>query len=175
MQCPLADGRTLVVPGAGPADAPLMLVGEGPGAEEDRRGEPFVGAAGRLLDELLEGAGLRRGDVFITNVVACRPPGNRTPRVGEVRAHAPWLEAQIRIVAPRIICSLGRTALEYFEKGVKVTEVRGRVRRIRRNGHAVTLLPTYHPAAGLRMRRLLPDLRADFQALAELLGRSSSS
>lgn len=170
-RCPLAQGRSRVVPGVGPSDAELMLIGEGPGAQEDREGTPFVGRGGQLLDRLLEGAGLRRDEVFITNVVACRPPRNRTPRVREVRAHAPWLEEQLRLVAPRVVCTLGRSALVYFEPGGKITELHGRPRGIERDGEAFTLLPTFHPAAVLRQPTLLPAVEADLRVLASLLGR----
>ncbi|MGH7474695.1 MAG: uracil-DNA glycosylase [Longimicrobiales bacterium] len=170
-RCELARGRTRVVPGVGPVPADLMLIGEAPGAREDREGQPFVGAAGRLLDGLLEHAGLERPDVFITNIVACRPPGNRTPRAKEAAAHAPWLEAQIRLVRPRALCALGRIALTYFLPKAKITELRGRPLGIERDSVTLPLLATFHPAAALRRRELLPLLEQDFAALAELLAR----
>lgn len=168
--CELASSRTQVVPGVGPADADVMLVGEAPGAQEDRAGAPFVGAAGKLLDGLLEEVGLRRGRLFITNVVACRPPGNRNPRVREIRAHAPWLEAQLRLVAPKVVVTLGRVPLVYFVPEGKITRLHGSPLRVERPDGTLTLLPTFHPAAALRRRRELVDvLRADLAAVPGLL------
>ncbi len=168
-RCSLASERTRVVRGVGPSPATLMLIGEAPGAQEDVRGEPFVGRGGRLLDRLLEEAGIDRADAFVTNVVACRPPGNRAPRVPEVRAHAPWLDEQIRLVQPAVVCTLGRTALSVFDPKGKVTRVHGQARGIERRGREILLLPTFHPAAALRSRRLLPEMQADFATLAGLL------
>lgn len=167
-RCDLAPERTRVVHGVGSPDAEVLLVGEAPGAQEDRQGEPFVGRAGKLLDRLLQGAGLRRDEVFITNVVACRPPANRNPRVREVRAHAPWLEEQIRLVAPVVIVTLGRIALTYFLPGGKITELRGVPQRLERVGGEIWLLPLYHPAAALRRRELIPEMEADFARLREI-------
>lgn len=167
--CELARERTQVVRGVGPATAELMFVGEAPGADEDRKGEPFVGRSGRLLDELLEANGIDRRRVFITNIVACRPPGNRNPKAAEIRAHAPWLEEQIRLVGPKIVATLGRVALGYFLPGAKVTEVRGTPQAIERNGRSITLLPLLHPSAILRRRELLPEMEADVAKLAALL------
>lgn len=168
-RCDLALDRTQVVLGTGPADARLMFIGEAPGADEDRKGKPFVGASGRMVDRLLEQNGVAREEVFITNVVACRPPKNRTPRVGEVRAHAGWLEEQLRLVAPELIVTLGRTALTYFIPGAKITEIRGEPQRVERPEGSLLLLPTLHPAAALRRRELLPSLESDFAKIPELL------
>ncbi|MFW6078250.1 MAG: uracil-DNA glycosylase [Gemmatimonadota bacterium] len=171
-RCDLAPGRTQVVPGVGRADARVLLIGEAPGAQEDRAGRPFVGRAGELLDALLERARLERNDVFITNVVACRPPGNRTPRAREVAAHSPWLEQQIRLVAPELLVTLGRVALTYFVPGAKVTELRGRPLEVERDGRTIRLLPVVHPAAALRRRSLRPELERDFERIGRLLGGS---
>src|SRR5690606_8619254 len=119
-RCQLAAGRPQAGPAARARRPPELLLGAAPGAEARRQGAPFVGRAGRLLDRLLATAGLDRRSVFITNVVACRPPGNRTPRAGEIRAHAPWLESQLRLVRPRLVVTLGRVALGYFIRGAKV-------------------------------------------------------
>lgn len=172
-RCDLAAGRTQVVPGVGPRRASVVLLGEAPGADEDRQGAPFVGRAGRLLDRLLDTAGLDRSEVFITNVVACRPPGNRTPRVREIRAHSPWLERQLRLVRPRLVVTLGRVALAYFVPGAKVTEVRGRPKTLEHGGLRLTILPTLHPAAALRAPDLLPSLEKDFGRLAKLLAQAA--
>lgn len=169
-RCELAAGRTQVVVGVGSPHARVMFIGEAPGAEEDLRGEPFVGAAGRLFNRLLEENGFSRDEVFITNVVACRPPGNRTPRTREVRAHSPWLEEQLRLVDPDVLVTLGRIALTYFLPRAKVTEVRGMPQEVERNGRVIPLLPLFHPAAILRNREeLLPRMEADFARLRPLL------
>lgn len=171
-RCELARERTQVVRGVGPAPAELMLVGEAPGADEDRKGAPFVGRSGRLLDKLLAANGIERESVFITNIVACRPPGNRTPKAAEIRAHAPWLEEQIRLVEPKVVVTLGRVALSYFLPGAKVTEVRGTPQTIERNGRSIPLLPLYHPSAILRRRELLSAMEEDFAKIPALLRRS---
>ena len=168
--CDLAASRTQVVPGVGPADADIMLLGEAPGAREDKGGAPFVGAAGRLLDSLLEEVGVARSRLYIANTVACRPPSNRNPRAGEMRAHAPWLEEQLRLVAPRVVVSLGRVPLIYFFPGAKITQEHGRVRAVEREEVSFRLLPSFHPAAALRRRtELLPVLREDLGRLPALL------
>jgi uracil-DNA glycosylase family 4 len=169
-RCELAPGRTQVVAGVGNPRARVLFVGEAPGKQEDLRGEPFVGQAGRLFDQLLAENGLAREDVFITNVVACRPPANRTPKPGEVRAHAPWLEEQLRLVDPAVIATLGRVALTYFLPKARITLIRGQPQAIERNGRTLPLLPLLHPAAVLRRRtEMLPGMREDFAKLPGLL------
>ncbi|HEX7051042.1 MAG TPA: uracil-DNA glycosylase [Longimicrobiales bacterium] len=170
-RCALAPERTQVVAGTGPRDARVMFIGEAPGADEDRQGRPFVGRAGRLLDRLFEENGMDRADVFITNIVACRPPGNRNPRAAEIRAHAPWLEEQLRLVAPELLVTLGRIALTYFMPGERITKVRGVPRTIEWSGRRMTLLPLLHPSAAVRRRELLPALEADFARIPALLAR----
>jgi DNA polymerase len=147
----------------------LLFVGEAPGVQEDLQGEPFVGAAGRYFDSLLERNGILRREVFVTNVVACRPPANRTPRAREVAAHAAWLEEQLRLVAPRVIVTLGRAALTYFLPKARVTEVSGQPQRITWQDQERTLLPLFHPAAALRAREIRPRLEAGFAVLRDLL------
>lgn len=169
-RCELAVGRTQVVLGAGSVRASLMFVGEAPGEKEDQVGRPFVGNAGRLLDRLLEDVGIARTDVYITNIVACRPPRNRTPKVKEVNAHAPWLDEQLRLVKPEVVVTLGRVALTYFVPKAKVGEARGKSRRLERNGQPFVLLPTFHPAAVLRDYAVLyPRVLSDFKKIARLL------
>lgn len=168
-RCELAPGRSRVVVGAGPAPAELMFVGEAPGAQEDARGEPFVGGAGRYFNTLLEQSGIVRAEVFVTNVVACRPPGNRTPRAREITAHAPWLEAQIRLVQPRVIATLGRAALTYFLPKGKVTELSGQPLPLVWQDRERLLVPLFHPAAALRARDLRPRLEAGFAAVRAAL------
>ncbi|UGS38148.1 uracil-DNA glycosylase [Capillimicrobium parvum] len=150
------------VPGEGPADARVVIVGEAPGASEDRTGRPFVGNAGKLLDSLLEAAGLLREDVFITNVVKARPPGNRDPKAPEVAHHRPWLEAQLEIVEPDLVVPLGRHALRHFAAGAQISKVHGTLVGER-------LFPLYHPAAALHNPRLRETLIADARALGAQL------
>ncbi|MGA8753297.1 uracil-DNA glycosylase [Candidatus Deferrimicrobium sp.] len=165
-RCPLCAGRATVVFGVGNPRARLMFVGEGPGSEEDRRGEPFVGAAGKRLDRWIERIGLRREDVYIANIVKCRPPGNRAPLPDEAKACLPYLLRQIRAIRPEIVCTLGATALNFL-LGVeeKITRVRGRWRE--RDG--VPVLPTYHPAFILRDPARETEVIGDFDAIASRL------
>ena len=152
------------MPGEGPADAAVMVVGEAPGRFEDEQGRPFVGRAGQLLDEVLAEAGLARGEVFITNVVKARPPGNRDPTKAEVAHWMPVLEAQLALVAPKLIVPLGRHALAHFAPAAKIGEAHGRA--ITERGRE--LFPLYHPAAALRSTKLRDTLLADARALGEL-------
>jgi uracil-DNA glycosylase len=147
-RCPLADGRTNVVFGMGNPDADLMFVGEGPGAEEDRQGLPFVGRSGKLLDQLVwEEMRLTRDDCFIANVVKCRPPGNRDPRPDEIDACRPWLETQIELIAPKVVVTLGNFSTKLLlETSDGITKLRGRTYPFRTG----VLVPTFHPAAVLR-------------------------
>jgi DNA polymerase len=169
-RCELAAGRTQVVHGIGSATASLMFVGEAPGEKEDEAGEPFVGNSGRLLNKLLEANKISRKDVFITNIVACRPPKNRTPRVKELRAHAPWLEEQLRLVEPKLVVTLGRVALTYFVPKAKVSEIRGVPQRIQHGEQPLLVLPTFHPSAVLRDYQVMyPRISADFRKIARLL------
>jgi DNA polymerase len=161
----ICEQATNLVPGEGSATAKVMLVGEAPGAREDESGRPFVGGAGRLLDRLLEEAGLERGDVFITNVVKARPPGNRDPKADEVAHHLPWLEAQLDVIRPTLLVPLGRHALARFAPDVKITQTHGQV--IERDGR--TLFPMFHPAAALRNPRLRETLHEDARALRDAL------
>ena len=170
-RCELAPTRTQVVIGTGNPRARVLFIGEAPGKKEDLAGHPFVGAAGKLLDKLLAAAGLARDDVFITNIVACRPPKNRTPRVSEVKAHAPWIEEQLRLLQPAIIVTLGRVALTYFIPKARVTALRGKPQKVSYADTTYTILPTLHPAAALRDPELRPQLEADFRKLSSLLKR----
>jgi uracil-DNA glycosylase len=167
-RCDLAAGRTQVVPGAGPHRARVLFLGEAPGAREDEAGQPFIGAAGRLFARVLEPTGLKRDDVYITNVVACRPPKNRPPRASEIAAHAPWLEEQIRLVRPAVIATLGRTALGCFMPGALITKLNGVPQPLLWQGRDVVLLPLFHPAAALRSPDRVPLLEAGFAVLGRL-------
>ena len=153
------------MPGEGPEDAEVMVVGEAPGRFEDEQGRPFVGRAGQLLDELLAEAGLARAEVFITNVVKARPPGNRDPTKAEVEHWMPVLEQQLALVAPRLVVPLGRHALAHFAPGAKIGEAHGRAFSERGR----ELFPLYHPAAALRSTKLRETLFADARALGALL------
>jgi DNA polymerase len=150
-----------LVPGEGDAHARVVFVGEAPGAQEDRTGRPFVGAAGRLLDGVLEASGLRREEVFIANVVKARPPGNRDPRAAEVAHHAPWLHAQLAIIDPELVVPLGRHALARFAPDLRIGDAHGRVAE----AGARRLFPMYHPAAALHNPSLRDTLLRDGRAL----------
>ena len=162
---PICEQATNLVPGEGSATAEVMLVGEAPGAKEDETGRPFVGAAGKLLDGLLAEAGLARADVFITNVVKARPPGNRDPKADEVVHHLPWLVAQLEVIRPKLLVPLGRHALVRFVPDATITQAHGRV--VERDGRR--LFPMYHPAAALRNPRLRETLSEDARALRAAL------
>ncbi len=149
------------MPGSGPASAEIMMVGEAPGREEDLIGKPFVGRAGRLLDEALEQAGIERQKVFITSVIKCRPPQNRKPKKAEIDQCRPYLQAQIEIIQPKIICLLGNTATLALIGRQGVTSLRGQISQDR-------FLVTYHPAAVLRNRNLFNDFVSDLKRLNTL-------
>ena len=163
----VCEGCTNLVPGEGDPRASVVLVGEAPGANEDLEGRPFVGRSGRLLDELLEAAGLRRDEVFITNVVKARPPGNRDPRADEVAHHWPWLERQLDVIRPRVIVPLGRHALARFLPGARIGEVHGQPLEVAPGAPAI--FPLYHPAAGLRSTKLRDTLFDDVRRLRAAL------
>jgi uracil-DNA glycosylase len=170
--CPLAETRNTVVFGAGDADADLMFVGEAPGAEEDRQGLPFVGRAGMLLTELLEGIGMSREEVFITNVLMCRPPGNRDPQPVEIEACHPYLMQKVELIEPRVIATLGNFATKLLTGSrAGITRVRGTPQVHRIAGRTLFLMPLLHPAAALRTPSLVDALRDDFAKLPELIAR----
>lgn len=164
-KCELHKNRTRAVPGEGPYDARIMFVGEGPGQNEDEQGRPFVGAAGRFLTELLESIGLKRSDVFITNIVKCRPPNNRAPRKSEAEACNPYLQSQIRLINPRIVCALGTPAITSL-MGDEYSASRFHGKPITKG--KVTFLPMYHPAAALYDASLKETIFHDFQILKKL-------
>lgn len=151
------EAATNMVPGDGDPGAAVMMVGEAPGASEDQVGRPFVGRAGRLLDTVLQAAGLRREDVYVTNVVKARPPGNRDPRGPEIAHCMPWLESELELVRPRLVVPLGRHALTRFAPGRKITEVAG----TRITGAGPPIFPLLHPAAALRSSAMRERLLAD--------------
>lgn len=180
-KCRLAESRRNAVPGEGNLDAAVLFLGEAPGRMEDLEGRPFVGAAGRLLNRLLEGIGLRREDVFITNVVKCRPPNNRDPREDEVEACRPFTEAIIRLVSPKVIVTLGNHAGKFLIEGYGggrwrgITAEHGRVRRVTVRGDEVVVVPTYHPAAALYNPKLLPTIENDFKIVKSVLEKEENT
>jgi uracil-DNA glycosylase len=164
-KCNLAEGRLNAVPGEGPQHSDIMFVGEAPGANEDEVGRPFVGQSGNLLTELMEGAGIKREDVFITSVLKCRPPENRNPEKEEVRSCAPYVLAQMDSISPIVLVTLGNVAYDFFSTTFylpkkTVGDVRGKVFRLHSTG-CKFLIPTYHPAGLLYNRKLMPDFKAD--------------
>lgn len=163
--CPLHLERKNTVPGAGSADTDLMLIGEGPGYYENEQGLPFVGASGKFLTTLIQKAGFERKDVFITNVVKCRPPNNRDPQVDELGACAAYLNRQIEIINPEVIVTLGRFSMAKFFHNVRISKVHGKAGWI--DGRLI--VPMYHPAAALHNPRLRPVVEADFAKLPALI------
>jgi len=169
-RCPLHETRAKTVFGAGNADAELMFVGEAPGAEEDRQGLPFVGRAGQLLNQLLEEIGLSREEVFIANVLKSRPPGNRDPQPLEIEACKPYLFEQVRLIEPKVVCTLGNFATKLLSGSpVGITRVRGTPQVHELGGRTVFLLPLLHPAAALRTPAMKEQLREDLATVPGLL------
>jgi uracil-DNA glycosylase family 4 len=164
-KCPLARGRTLAVPGEGPRSAWVMFVGEAPGFHEDRQGRPFVGAAGNFLNELLASIGLKREEVYITNIIKCRPPGNRDPYMDEIEACSPYLDRQVELINPKVIVTLGRYSLAHWLPNAKISQVHGKPIRV---GSRV-IFPMYHPAAALHQPALKRTVEEDFRKLGAFL------
>jgi uracil-DNA glycosylase len=164
-KCDLAKARTNAVPGEGPENAEIMFIGEGPGFYEDRDGRPFVGAAGKYLDELLGLIGMDRKKVYITNVVKCRPPGNRDPQPDEMEACRPYLDRQIALIKPKVIITISRFAMMRWFPDKKIGEIHGQPKRF---GDLV-ILPMYHPAAALHQPALKATLEADFKRVPQII------
>ena len=174
-RCRLAQGRTQVVFGAGNPRADLMFVGEAPGFHEDKQGVPFVGQAGKLLDGLLASVELRREDVYIANVLKCRPPGNRDPQQDEIEACEPHLFRQIELIEPKVIATLGNFATKLLSgRPLGITRVHGQEQELTIAGRSVLLYPIYHPAAALYTPAMLKVLEADFARLPGLLGAAAA-
>jgi uracil-DNA glycosylase family 4 len=172
-RCALAQGRTQVVFGSGSPAADLMFVGEAPGFHEDKQGVPFVGAAGQLLGKLLAGIGMTREEVFVANVLKCRPPGNRDPLPEEIEACEPHLFRQIELIRPKVIATLGNFATKLLSgKPLGITRVHGTEQEVVLGGSRVVLYPLFHPAAALYTPRMLEVLETDFKRLPDLLGRT---
>ena len=170
-RCQLHFARKKAVPGEGPANAEVMLIGEGPGFYENEQGRPFVGAAGKFLDELLAAGGVKREDVFITNVVKCRPPGNRDPLPEELAACSDYLDRQIEAINPRVIVTLGRFSMTKFLPGVRISDVHGQP--FWKGGRLV--VPMYHPAAALHQPSLKTQVERDFSRLSEFIQQARTS
>jgi uracil-DNA glycosylase family 4 len=171
-RCRLAEGRTQVVFGNGDPDADLMFVGEAPGFHEDKQGFPFVGQAGKLLDQLLGGIGLSRDMVFVANVLKCRPPGNRDPMPDEIEACESHLFRQVELIEPKVVATLGNFSTKLLSgKQLGITRVHGQVQQVTLGGRSVLLYPLYHPAAALYTPSMLEVLKEDFARIPELLGR----
>jgi uracil-DNA glycosylase family 4 len=164
-KCALHYSRKNGVPGEGPINAQIMFIGEGPGFHENEQGRPFVGAAGRFLDELLAGIQMKREDVFIGNVVKCRPPSNRDPQTEEISACSSYLERQIQAINPKVIVTLGRYSMGYFLPNAKISSIHGQAMKVR--GRLIVAM--YHPAAALHQRSLRPIIEADFARLPDLI------
>ncbi len=162
---PLFPGATQLVPGHGNPHAQIMCIGEAPGADEDKKGIPFVGRAGQFFNELLDGIGLSREDIYITNMVKCRPPDNRDPEEEEIQLYKPWLDWEIRLIKPKIFIPLGRFALAKFLPGVKISQVHGKA--FRRGGNIFFVM--YHPAVALYNGSMRPILQKDFEVLDKIL------
>ena len=169
-KCTLAEKRNRAVPGEGSLDADVMFIGEAPGYYEDQEGRPFVGRAGNLLTELLNSIGLRREDVYITNMLKCRPPNNRDPLPGEIAACQPYLDEQLEIISPKVVVALGRYSFAKFFPNEAIGKARGKARR----WNNLLVYPMYHPAAALRNGRLRSALEEDFRALPGLIEDAGS-
>ena len=169
-RCSLSKIRTNPVPGEGNADSLIVFIGEAPGYWEDRKGRPFVGAAGKVLDEVLEKISIKRSEIFITNVLKCRPPGNRDPRLEEIRACTPFLDRQLKIIKPQFIVTLGRHSTSYLFSKMNlnfygISKVRGRIYKAEFADWKCYVMPTYHPAAALYNVNLKEDLLSDLRTL----------
>lgn len=166
-KCILHKSRAKAVPGAGPADADIMFIGEAPGFHENQQGLPFVGAAGKFLDELLEKIGLQREKVFITNVIKCRPPGNRDPQTDEIEACRPYLDRQIELIKPKMVITLGRFSMARYFPNAKISQIHGQPRKM----EGVIYYPMYHPAAALHQPSLRRTVEEDVLKIPELLAQ----
>lgn len=170
-KCILHHSRKNAVPGEGPPDAEIIFIGEGPGFHENEQGRPFVGAAGKFLDELLASAGLKREQVFIANVVKCRPPANRDPLPDELDACSEYLERQIQAINPRVIVTLGRYSMARYLPNARISDVHGQAMHIK--GHLI--VPMYHPAAALHQPSLKTAVERDFAQLPEIIAKSAEA
>jgi len=169
-KCELQFSRKVAVPGEGPVDAEIFFIGEGPGFHENEQGRPFVGAAGQFLEQLLASIHLKREQVFITNVVKCRPPGNRDPQAEELAACSDYLERQILAINPKVIVTLGRYSMARFLPNAKISEIHGQAVRV----HGRLIVPMYHPAAALHQPSLRSTVEVDFLRLPEWMAKAGT-
>ena len=170
--CPeLASVATQLVMGDGNPDADIVLIGEAPGKNEDEQGKPFVGAAGKFLNEMLASAGMNREDVYITNIVKYRPPNNRDPLPEEKKAFWPYLLEQLQIIKPKIVVTLGRHSMEYFLPGQYISKIHGQPKRIQLGDHEIVIVPLYHPAAALYNGSMRQTLIDDFMRMPEIIAQ----
>lgn len=168
-KCDLYKTATNPVPGSGNPNAEIVFIGEAPGAQEDLQGLPFVGNSGKLLDKLLSTINVPRQDVFICNILKHRPPENRDPLPLEMKVCTPYLKAQLKIIKPKLIITLGRFAMNYFFPEESISKIRGQVRKIIWQELSLTIIPVYHPSAGLRNGAMLKSLQEDFLSIGKLL------
>lgn len=170
-KCVLYNSRKRAVPGEGPANAEIMFIGEGPGFHENEQGRPFVGQAGKFLEELLAGIGMKREDVFITNVVKCRPPANRDPLPEELSSCSDYLERQIQAINPPVIVTLGRFSMARFLPNAKISDVHGQAFHVKDR----LVVPMFHPAAALHQPSLKPMVERDFSRLPQLIAQAKAN
>ena len=164
-KCRLAQGRLRAVPGEGPEDADILFIGEAPGFNEDRQGRPFVGPSGNLLEQLIAGLGLTRKQVYIANVIKCRPPENRDPLPDEIEACRPYLDRQIELIQPKLVITLGRFSMARSFPGQSITRIHGQIK----HEGGVSIVPMFHPAAALRNPQWMEEMKKDFARLAPLV------
>ena len=170
-KCPLYKTATNPVPGAGDPNAKIVFIGEAPGYYEDQQGLPFVGRSGKLLDKLLTSINQERKDVFICNILKHRPPDNRNPQPDEIKVCTPFLKAQLQIIKPPVIITLGRFALNFFFPADYIGQVRGQIKKLSWQGIDLTIIPVYHPSAGLRNGAMLTALQNDFKQIGKFLDK----
>lgn len=168
-KCSLYKTATNHVPGSGNPEAKILFIGEAPGAQEDAQGLPFVGNSGKLLDKLLASISVNRSDVFICNILKHRPPENRDPLPEEIKVCVPFLKAQLKIIEPKVIITLGRFAMNYFFPLETIGRVHGKINKIKWQGIDLVIIPVYHPSAGLRNGQMLASLQADFKTIGQYL------
>lgn len=169
LSLPLRKTATQLVFGEGNPDTQIYFLGEAPGFHEDRQGRPFVGMAGKLLNQLLENIGLSREDVYISNIVRFRPPENRDPTDDEILAFKPFVDKEIEIISPKVIITLGRFSMNKFLPGSKISQIHGQIKKITWNGKEITIIPMYHPAAALRADAVKKQLQEDFKKIPQII------
>lgn len=175
-KCVLENTRTNAVPGEGSSDANILFIGEAPGLNEDKKGRPFVGKAGKILDELLNSISLNRNDIYITNIIKCRPPNNRNPKIEEIKTCSPYLDKQIRIIKPKVICCLGNFATKYIlekynlkNKIQGISKIKGNIFKVSTLSGEINIIPLYHPAVATYDPRKIDELKKDFEVIKDFI------